>query len=499
MSSSNNSGPISEQLSSFLNLGSDALQRIIQCLDGMELIKLASLSRETHDYLLPLYLQRCNITSITPNDFSIVDTLSLNNDAATVEAFRLIRMSPQIAGVKHLHCKFHFPESVLLWEFRNLYSVVTKLRHVEAITLDFSLVPDSLAVHGVPRLKSMKAWRSAFGILLKAMLATSPRQLTVHDRMHFLWFVEIDETATATLRSKLHDALVGPTVIQREVAEILGLEDNKSSLWSRLASAVTDSEQRPEDLSPLERAIGRVDLTSLTDICLDFELTIHEWEIIGQYITLPSLSSFSAGADSSSAFEYLLQFLGRHPTVTVLHISDATVNQLQTYHIQTPFLPLLISLRAPIDVFHIFFLSGKSSPVCHLSDAEMSVSLRGSSDWSNVVRKLNSLPQIHQQRPITLRLLLSSESWMTSSPYIPIRMPIIDRLIIEAREPNFHISQSETLLRWLSQLPHLQQLRILGTDADCEKEASFARAIATQHGTLRSVEFDGRIYSECLC
>ncbi|KAF4578425.1 hypothetical protein EYR36_000232 [Pleurotus pulmonarius] len=480
----------------FLNLGSDALQRIIQCLDGMELIKLASLSRETHDYLLPLYLQRCNITTITPNDFSTVDTLSLNNDAATVEAFGLIRMSPQIAGLKHLHCKFHFPESVLLWEFRNLYSVVTKLRHVEAITLDFSLVPDSLAIHGVPRLKSMKAWRSAFGILLKAMLATSPRHLTVHDRMHFLWFVEIDVAATTTLRSKLHDALVGPTVIQREVAEILGLEDDKSSLWSRLAFAVTDSEQRPEDLSPLERVIGRVDLNSLTNICLDFDLTIHEWEIIGQYITLPSLSTFSAGVDSSNAFECLLQFLGRHPTVTSLHITDATVNQLHTYHIQTPFLPLLTSLRAPIDVFYIFFLSGKATPVSHLEDAEMSVFLRGPSDWSTVVRKLNSLPQIHKQMPITLRLLLRSKSWITPSPYIPIQRPIIDRLIIEARGQTFDVTQREVLPRWLSQFPHLQQLRILGTGVDCE--GSFAQAIAIQHGNLRSVEFDGRIYTECL-
>ncbi|KAJ8692303.1 hypothetical protein PTI98_009630 [Pleurotus ostreatus] len=479
----------------FLNIGSDALQRIIQCLDGTELIKLAMLSRETHDFLLPLYLQRCNITSTAPNDFSTVDTLSLNNDAATEEAFRLIRMSPQIAGVKHLHCKFHFPESVLHWEFRNLYSVVTKLRHIESITLDFSLVPDSLAVHGVPRLHSMRGWRAAFGVLMKAMLASSPRQLNVHDRTHFLWFVEIDEVATTTLQSKLHHALVGPTPIQREVAEILGLENDKSSLWTRLFTAV-NSENPSEDVSPLERAIGRVDLASLTDICLDFDLTPHEWEIIGQYITLPSLSKFSVGADSSSAFDFLLQFLGRHRKITSLHVSEATVNQLKTYHIQTPFLPLLTSLHAPIDVFYIFFPSGKSNPVSNPTDAEMRVSLRGPSDWSTVSRKLNALPQLLKQSPITLRLLLCTKSWITSPPYIPIQTPIISALVIEALEQPFDISQCK-LLDWLSQFPHLRQLRMLGIgEAEHEMECSFARSVAMRREGFQSVEFDGRMYSD---
>ncbi|KAJ8508065.1 hypothetical protein ONZ45_g9624 [Pleurotus djamor] len=275
-----------EKHSKFFDLSAEVLDEIIGHLDNLHSFRLCMLSRRVHQYLLPSYLRKCGITHS-----EALDALTLNADKATENAFRLARTSPLISKVRHLQCKFHFPESQLLWEFRSIYGVLAKLENVERVTLDFENL-HCIGLNARPYIKQTDEWQDAFVTILRKIMEASPSTLEIVGRVHALWFIPL------TFNRVLH-----PDEQTLPFGLLHSLKNRFTPKWI-MRRRLDKDWPPPCESAVFQRVFRDTSLSSITSLSLrSSDISSHEWALIGPYVSFPNLAELSLDLEPLGSFE----------------------------------------------------------------------------------------------------------------------------------------------------------------------------------------------------
>lgn len=403
---------------SLLDLPSELVLQILEFVGDVGLYRLALLSRGLHYAALPLYLARhgIDVTSLpTSGQLQLFE-----NSVNTKATLRGLRISLFVTSIKCLICRFHFPESDLLWEVRSLYRILSKLTHVEEVILDFTYLPRDMKLQGVERLKDLQEWRQAFGKLVQTMFGKSCSSLTARQgdillsQPKYLW-----QTSRPEWRPQGSAVPSSPSGLRRFFSAFTRRAPRpredvhfSESMGTRSRGCGPSTRAETSNPNPLLvsiiEALNKSGITSLTFEVMD--LPPSEWAAILPRVNVPGLSSLSLHS-CNVPFPNLSEFLGRHPSITSLKYSDPSNLPSLQPSLPDTILPRLTTLCASVE--YIAYLLTPIDAFPNLCCVSIASHITATSDFAHIDSALTPVAQRIRGTRLSLKLFVHSSGWLS--------------------------------------------------------------------------------------
>ncbi|KAL0947614.1 hypothetical protein HGRIS_013703 [Hohenbuehelia grisea] len=466
------------------NLPSELLISILNLVDHSDLLRICLLSHHLHHCALSIYFNRCN--SSPSDDLSSIQELRLHpyEDPffRSPQALRAFRLSIFTTEIRHLKCRFEFPEHWLLWQLRWAYRAVEKAERVHEVTLDFSGLPLDLRAFGTPRMKPLDQWQHAFASFTKLALSKRCQILRMIVAGGFMDGTEpVPPFHLSSLKEKVVRAV--------------------THSFKRSASRTTARSELHAFLARLSVPLRSSNLSSLSFMALDKQS--QDLKIPLSTISVPALEEFAIWQESIQ-FSDLIPFLERHPGITSLRVKF--LSRALRYVADPPatlpdsFLPKLRYLA--LMSHHLPWFSALSLP--DLRTIELDLHLNFARDFDDVVKNLGSVTDRICGKIRTLVLRVWPEDWAWLSSYQNHRDPVqtepfpfdqVESLSIYSSDlAALHHIPHQNLSQWLAKFISLRSLCITRSGpqpVSLDEQRTLAHAVFAQCSGLTSLSVNG--------